>query len=603
MHQLHSSWLNKASPSLFDTAPQAGGRDCVEPSLLSIIRVVRDIRMLKKASLSLLLIGMTGCTMLPREIAEDDDKEAQIREYQDMAVQLRGLPLKHEVAIEKETKDELKKSMEKDLEKPDNKVALEESDRLLRQFRILDEEESLKEILLTFMQEEAAAYYDHEERRLVYLEEKETTNTLSRVGFQGMERFVYVHEFCHAIEDSHYNLTKRTKEVALDFDRSQALTSFIEGNAVLLGVDSFFDGIPFNTVTPLGAWGVQALMQEADMTESTETLRWCPPFITGALVRPYLDGASFCNRLRRDGGWQALNGLYEKRMPQTTAEILYPERRYLKGFVPATFAPEPSLLGETYEKVTTNSLGVMGIALLLGGETLAAAADFGFLEGWMGDQIYYTTDSHGKQKRLWLSYWERPGFASSFRWRMEDYLKEQFKDGSWSVQREGRLVAAVWSEDAKGQKTCESVATRALKTPVTVDRPSWLASWGNDLPWPVRFPTYEGHSVGMDLVGGWLMEADAGSSFYRFSLLRTWLLNVEENPDRHHLSTCFGLMRHVKDMRSDFTYWRIPVLASYLRCGQEKDERYEWSLLWGILADGTQERARVLFIPVWRSEK
>jgi hypothetical protein len=555
------------------------------------------------ACLSLFILFTTGCSMLPRAISEGDDKEAQIREYQDMAVQLRGLPLKHEVAIEKETKEQLKKSMEKDLEKPDNKASVEESDLLLRQFRVLNAKQSLKELLLTFMQEEAAAYYDHEERRLVYLEEAETTNALSVVGFPGMECFVYVHEFCHAIEDSHYGLTKRTKEAELDFDRSQALTSFVEGNAVLLGMDSLLKGIPLNTATPLGAWGVKSLMQDADMSEVTEQLKWCPSFLTGAMVRPYLDGAVFCNRLRRDAGWQALNGIYDGRMPQTTAEILYPERRYLKGFVPATFAPEPALLGRTYEKVTTNSIGVMGIALLLSGEKLAAADDYGFLKGWMGDRIFITTGADGKQKRLWLSYWERPGFASSFRWRMEDYLKERFKEGSWSVQREGRLVAAVWSEEASEKKMCENQAARALKTPVTVERPSWLVSWGNDLPWPVRFPVYEGHSVGMELVGGWLLEADTGSSFTRFSLLNTWLLNVEENPDRHHFSTCFGLMRHVKDVRSDFTYWSIPVLASYLRCGHEETERYEWSLLWGILADGTDERARILFVPVWRNSK
>jgi len=555
------------------------------------------------ACLSLFMLFATGCSMLPREIAESDNKEAQIREYQAMAVQLRGLSLQHEVAIREETKEELRRSMEKDLEKPHNKASLEESDLLLRQFRVLHKEQSLKALLLSFMQEEAAAYYDHEERRLVYVEEQEKTNGLSLAGFQGMERFVYVHEFCHAIEDSHYGLTKRTKEAELDFDRSQALTSFVEGNAVLLGVDSILDGIPLNTATPFGAWGVESLMQDADMSEVSEQLKWCPSFLTGAMVRPYLDGAVFCNRLRRDAGWQALNGIYDGRMPQTTAEILYPERRYLKGFVPAIFAPEPALLGRTYEKVTTNSLGVMGIALLLSGEMLAAADDYGFLKGWMGDRIFITTGGDGKQKRLWLSYWERPGFASSFRWRMEDYLKERFKEGSWSVQREGRLVAAVWSEEASEKKICENQASRALKTPVTVENPSWLASWGNDLPWPVRFPVYEGHSVGMDLLGGWLMEADTGSAFYRFSLLNTWLLNVEENSDRHHFSTCFGLMRHVKDVRSDFTYWRIPVLASYLRCGHEKTERYEWSLLWGILADGTEERARILFVPVWRNSK
>lgn len=550
---------------------------------------------------SLLLLLGSGCSILPREIAAGGDKEALLQEYQEMAVQLRGLPLKHEIAIQKENKAELRVSIEKDLEKPDNKAALEESDFLLRQFRIINKDESLKEMLLRFMQEGAAAYYDHEERRLVYLEEKETTNAPSSVIFQALEqRFVYVHEFCHAIEDSHYGLTKRTKEVQSDFDRAQALTSFLEGNAVLLGVDSLLDGIPMNTATPLGAWGSVELMQGADMAEVSREFAWCPAFLSGALIRPYLDGMAFCNRLRRDAGWQAIHQAYVEKTPQTTAEILYPERRYLKNFVPALFMPDPALFEEAKGGVVTNSVGVMGIALLLGGDTITAAYDYGFLKGWMGDQIYVMTDTAGKQRRLWLSYWERSGFAESFRWRLEEALCERFKDGGVSVQRDGRMVIAVWADDAEKQTACETLAARALKTPVDVDDPSWLLSWGNDLPWPVRFPVYEGHSVGCNVLGGWLMDADVGSTFYRFSLLNSLLLNIEENPDRHHFSTCFGLLRHVKDLRSDFTYWRIPLLASYFRCGREENERYEWSLLWGILADGNEKRARVLFIPVWR---
>ena len=546
------------------------------------------------------LFCMSGCSMLPKEMPSKDNREAAIREYQDMAVQLRGLPLKHEVAIQKETKTELKVSMEKDLEKPDNKISLEESDFLLRQFRVLSKDQSLKDLLLRFMQEGAAAYYDHEERRLVYLEENATTNATTPVMLQGMEKFVYVHEFCHAIEDSHYGLTKRTKEVELDFDRSQAFTSFIEGNAVLAGIDSLLDGFPMNTVTPLGAWGSETLMQGADMEDVSSQFEWCPPFLSGAMVRPYLDGMAFCNRIRRDAGWQAINKMYDVRTPQTTADILYPERRYLKGFVPAVFTPDAQFFKDAKESITTNSLGVMGIALLLGGEKIATAYDYGFLKGWMGDRLYVMKGKDGKQKRVWLSYWERPGFARSFRWRIEDYLSDRFKDGSWSVQRDGRMVAAVWADTAAEQTACEEMAARALKTPVNVDCPSWLASWGNDLPWPVRFPVYEGLSTGCNVLGGWAMDVDVGPAFYRFNLLSTWLLNIEENPDRHHFSTCFGLMRHVKDVRSDFTYWRIPVVASWLRCGHEKDERYEWSLLWGILADGTEKRARVLFVPVWR---
>jgi len=80
------------------------------------------------------------------------------------------------------------------------------------------------------------------------------------------------------------------------------------------------------------------------------------------------------------------------------------------------------------------------------------------------------------------------------------------------------------------------------------------------------------------------------------------LLRAEDNPDRHYYGTLCGLIRHVSDVRSDFTYWKLPVLASWHRRGEGKDERYCWNLVWGLLADGNEHRARVLFVPVWHAK-
>jgi hypothetical protein len=34
---------------------------------------------------------------------------------------------------------------------------------------------------------------------------------------------------------------------------------------------------------------------------------------------------------------------------------------------------------------------------------------------------------------------------------------------------------------------------------------------------------------------------------------------------------------------------------------QDEREKYRWTVAWGLLADGTETRARVLFVPVWRA--
>lgn len=552
-------------------------------------------------ALGLSMMWLAGCAVMPKDNVQGG-LDAEIRGYRDQAVQLRGLPLRNEVKIEQETSAALKTALEKEIGKPENQILFSDTELLLKRFRILQETDSLQTLFLRFMQEQVAAYYDPEERRLAYLAQGAVTNQIATNLMSGVERFVYVHEFCHAIEDSHFDLKKLAKDSQFDFDRSQALTCLLEGDAVLVGLDGSLEGFPVNTATPFVACGTR-LIGRNRMDELAKQYAWCPPFLMGALVRPYLDGMIFCNRIRRDAGWNGIDQVYRTRLPQTTAEILYPERRYLKGFRPAVFTPEEALFREASDGVATNSLGVLGTALWLGGAKMATPREYGFLEGWLGDQVYLMKGTNGPVQTIWMSYWERPGQAVSFRRHVESRLRKRFADASWSVRREGRLVVAVWSPSSAARGMCEAQAACALRTRVVADRPSLLVSWWQDVPWPLRFPAYKGHSAGCEVVGGWVADLKGGPAFYRVNLASTLLLNVEETPDRHHVSAVLGLFRHVGDLRSDFTYWKIPLLASWFRCGHEASERYQWSTLWGLLAYGNEKQARVLFIPVWRNGK
>ncbi len=549
------------------------------------------------------LLCLCGCRSLPLE-GRRVNREEQLSGYRDDAARLRGLPLTRGVAVERETAAALRGSLEEELDEPENRAFMADTALLLRQFRVLKPGDSLRELYLGLMSQQVAAYYDPEKKRVAYVEENLGGGAKGGAKFPGMERFVYVHEFCHAVEDAHFDLDRLEKASLVELDRNLALTALAEGDAVLVGLDSLCDGYPVNTATPLGAALVR-LMGKMDMGDSVEEMGACPPFLAGALMRPYLDGAAFCNRIRRDEGWQGLDRAYRSDLPLTTAEILYPERRYLTPFTPAVFTPDASLFAADEQVCATNSLGVLGMALWLKEEDLGGVRGLPFLEGWMGDRIYLVKGAGTNAvQTVWLSYWERPGQARSFQKRVAQRLREGSGGAPVAVRREGRLVAAVWSSDpACPAAACDGRAERALKSRADAVTPSVLSSCWADLPLPLRFPVYAGHSAGCEILGGCVADVRGGPDFFRVNLASGLLLNVENTPDRHHVSTCWGLLRHVADAQSDFTYWQVPAVATWHRRGSGGAERYRWSLLGGLLADVSDRRARVLLIPVWHKKQ
>ena len=553
---------------------------------------------------SVLLAGLTGCTSLP--LSEPPlERAAKILEYRETAARLRGLPMTQEVSVERETPEALQASLSNELDKSENRVFFGETELLLRQFRCLGPDVTLRSLYLKVMGEQVAAYYDPAKKRLAYVDENVAAGgKKKKPDLSEMQRFVYVHEFCHAIEDGHFDLDHLTKESMSDLDRSLALTCFAEGNAVLMGVDALLDGygFPMNTATPFNAWLV-SLLRHMDMAETIKEMEGVPPFLAATLLRPYLDGTVFSNRIRRDTGWQGIDTVYRSRIPLTTAEILYPERRYLKGFRPAAFEPDPQLFKTARRGVSVNSVGALGIAMWLGGDQACTVGRFPFLKGWMGDRVFFLKGEGNVVQTVWLSTWERPGLARAFSWQVERHLKKEFGDVPWVVRREGRLVAAVWTsaEDAEGL-VCQALSDCALRTRVEVETGSTWASWSKDLPSPVRFPVFEGYSSGCEVLGGYAADVQGGPAFFRLSLAGGLVLRAETNEDRHYYGMLGGLLRHVEDGKSDFTSWKVPLLASWHRRGQGDGQRFRWSLLWGLLSDGNEQRVRVLFVPVWQHE-
>ncbi|HPK37741.1 MAG TPA: hypothetical protein PLH01_05625 [Kiritimatiellia bacterium] len=559
----------------------------------------RNVRrvMARGILLAALWAAAGGC----RALREPESGPLPIRCYGEEAARLRGLPLTREIPVTSEARDVWMAVLEGELDKPENRRFLEETERLARHFRVLPADVSLRALYRALMREQVAAYYDPEKKRIAVVEVPGSGYPEGAANRALVDRFVYTHEYCHAVEDVHFDLERLTRAALSDLDANLALTSLVEGNAVLVGADNLCAAWPVNTATPLGAFLV-SLVSRLELTDTVGAgLDAYPAFLAGALVRPYLDGAVFSNRLRREAGWQALDRVYRERLPVTTAEILYPERRYLRPFQPAEISLASDVMGQgpdVMQPVSTNRLGVLGTALWLGGERLASVRDFGFLQGWLGDRVFLAEAPDGTTCTIWLSYWERPGHARAFRKQVLRRLEsDAFTGVLHAVRREGRLVAAVWmSGPGAEEAVCGEKASRALASRVEAETPSWFASWWEDLPSPVSV----GPS-GCGVLGGWAAELLGGTGFFHVRLACGGLLRVEHTPDRHYWGTAFGLLRHVGDRRSDFTFWQIPLVASWHAQGQGERRRFRWSVGAGLVATGEPDRIRVLRIPVWRS--
>ena len=83
------------------------------------------------------------------------------------------------------------------------------------------------------------------------------------------------------------------------------------------------------------------------------------------LVFPYSEGLAFVERLRAEGGWDAVDAAYAD-IPTSTEQILHP-RKYLDRDEPSAVAlPDPTVaLGQEWRVVDEDTLGELQMALLL----------------------------------------------------------------------------------------------------------------------------------------------------------------------------------------------------------------------------------------------
>lgn len=192
------------------------------------------------------------------------------------------------------------------------------------------------------------------------------------------------HELVHALQDQSYDLGKLLAYRAGDSDRLAAVHSLIEGDATSAMLD----------VVAGTAFAIDEAMLRKLVAISTamSTVGDTPRALQESLSVPYTDGFGFVQRLRKAGGWPRVDAIW-RALPESTEQLLHPEKLASREPPIAVPAPPVDALGPDFKAVFDDVMGEQGLRIAFADyahRELATAA----AAGWGGDRFVVARRAH-----------------------------------------------------------------------------------------------------------------------------------------------------------------------------------------------------------------
>ncbi|TES91581.1 MAG: hypothetical protein E3J88_02250, partial [Anaerolineales bacterium] len=288
-------------------------------------------------------------TSTPTSLPLPDDVREEMELIQKQVSVLRELPLAENVQNAVMPKLKLKLIV-MDLYVDDEYLAgLEDEDRILTIIGFMDPGYDLVEETLNSRVDAIGSFYLPEENKIHVI----------GTGLYGIEKWIYAHEYGHALQDQHFDLT--TLGVYPDCLKPEqnclAIRALVEGEADLLQ-EMWLEQFPpeFEYQDILKIQPPSHLFQGQP----------APPYFGMNAYFPYLAGYDFASYLYQKEGWAAINQAY-RNLPTTTEQILHPEK-YFSGEtgIPVNDPPLDDKLSLDWRLLKRETFGEWESFLLLG---------------------------------------------------------------------------------------------------------------------------------------------------------------------------------------------------------------------------------------------
>lgn len=356
------------------------------------------------ALVSFLVMVAPGGAQIPQPDAALAKRLAGIEQT---VSEVRHLPLKEPIALQFETRDELKQEVNRELQQEYTKEDQARDERVLTAFGLIPAGTDLLKVQEAVQGEQIAGYYDSSSNRMVVVR-----SASDQESFTALDEFVFVHEMTHALQDQNLNLDALTaNQPAHPDDQTLATLALIEGDATSCQIDYLLAN---KSLIP----AVSAQINSPEL--SSEQLDKAPAYLRGTLLFSYDQGLTFVTALKKNGGWTAVDEAYTK-PPVSTEQVLHPQK-YLAGEqpVPVTVPDLGPALGSGWTPVATNDLGELGVRLLLSGQPDSRSGATPAAVGWGGDTYRVWTNGDGTAL-VWRTAWDTSQDADEFQQTLGEY--------------------------------------------------------------------------------------------------------------------------------------------------------------------------------------
>jgi hypothetical protein len=377
--------------------------------------------------------------------------QKKVREMLAKVARARGIEAPREVPSRLLTRDEVLTKIRDKVKKeipPD--VAAHEGE-FLAALGLVPPEYDFVEGALKLIQGRIAGFYepaDHTMYLVDDLDDDEAEETLA-------------HELEHALQDHAYGLKKLLDFVPGEGDRLAAGHAVAEGDAMSAQFDVMM-GSAFNV--PEGALRRVLALSNAVAETSTGT----PHVLQESLIAPYAEGFSFVQQQRQRGGWAAVDAAW-RTMPETTEQLMHPDK-YAAREPPIKVAiPTLAALGPGYRVATQDVVGEQGLKLMLAEWTHEKASIQG-AAGWGGDRYVVARRDDTPDRHTIAVGWkvvmdtdrDAGELAAEIKRRFGVACRERPTVGPIAWTRKGRAIAVAAGPYARENKLPKSAGNCAL---------------------------------------------------------------------------------------------------------------------------------------------
>ncbi|MFL6620267.1 MAG: hypothetical protein ACJ8MH_16795 [Povalibacter sp.] len=382
------------------------------------------------------------------EPASKPDLAATVLRLQQEVAELRGLSFKSAVPAELQSQEQFAKYMDERIDEVMPEILNKNYGAVVKRLGLY--RGSMTDFRATakgVMSSQAAAYYDPKVQKFYVLMQNMP---------EPMLNMLYSHELYHGLQDQYFGLDKYLPikpegGPALDSDQMTARQAVVEGEATYIMSLWIFQQMAHKQPTremmapavlmqsQMDMEKIKAMMKlpqvselmGGSLEEAMTASDGIPSFIMESMIGVYLKGLAFVFAVQEQG-WSEVEKLYGDRPPQSTEQILHPEK-WRAGEAPSIISfpgLERAAALKNWQPLVTDVLGEFQLRVIFKEQGLGDLAEAASA-GWDGDRYTIFKDKNSDATLMLLATsWDDKAQAEEFATAYRQLLVKKYADAA-----------------------------------------------------------------------------------------------------------------------------------------------------------------------------